>query len=110
MSADMYYCPVCDRQFTEAETVVKPLHRECPVCGFTVSPARRSTKETRLRRIAALERQIAEMRSLIHALATMPAVEVEGASAPCPWCLQRAGRHTRECPVSQAQDLDRQLG
>jgi hypothetical protein len=110
MTADMWYCPVCDRQFTEAETVVKPLHRVCPTCGFTVSPAQRSTKETRLRRISALEKEIAEMRTLIHALATMPEVEVNGASAPCPWCLQRAGRHTRECVVSQAQRIERQLG
>jgi hypothetical protein len=98
-----YYCPVCDRTFSEPETVSAPPFRKCPVCGFTLAsrPARRDQRT----RLAELEQENAAMRPLVHALATMLPVVVNGVMTPCPWCLER-GRHAEGCPVTLAQHVE----
>jgi putative FmdB family regulatory protein len=98
-----YYCPACDRTFSESETVSTPPLRKCPVCGFTLSS--RQARRSQRARLAELERQVAVMRPLVHALATMPPVVVNVSAMPCPWCLGR-GQHAEECPVTLARHVE----
>jgi hypothetical protein len=98
-----FYCPSCDRAFDESEAVSVPPLRMCPVCGFTLSSPRRQGSQRA--RLAELERQLAAIRPLVHALATMPPVVVNGSPAPCPWCLGR-GEHAEECLVNLAKHIE----
>jgi hypothetical protein len=97
------YCPACDRAFSESEAVNTPPLRKCPVCGFTL--VSRSARGDQRAHLAELERQLAAMRPLVHALATMPPVEVNGSVAPCPWCLGH-GQHGEDCPVTLARHVE----
>jgi hypothetical protein len=99
-----YYCPACDRTFSESEAVSVPSFRKCPVCGFTLAVHRQARRSQRAR-LADLERQLAAMRPLVQALATMPPVEVNRSAMPCPWCLG-SGQHAEECRVTLARHVE----
>ncbi len=85
--------------------------RECDFAGAaneTAAARIRKLLHDNLRLRAQVERIEADSEScrpLIHALATLPYVEVGGVALPCPWC-QQCERHSDRCPVSRAQEWD----
>jgi hypothetical protein len=83
--------------------VSDPPFRTCPGCGFTLVP--HHAPGGWRARIDALERQVAAMRPLVQALATMPPVVINGSPMPCLRCLGR-GEHAEECPVTLAQHIE----